>query len=130
MSAHQRRKVVSYREAGFTMKLARVSFQRSNGDVLLSDIYLDQAGQCEYPEWRWGELTGYFTFVIVMSFQVILGGGMLSARAQETGRRRTSGRYRQCRAKTRTLPHRAHFPTPGRWMSDLEVSAQTAAHDC
>ena len=50
VNVHRRREVGSYRETGFTMRLARVSFQKTNGDVLLSNIYLDYAGQYDYSE--------------------------------------------------------------------------------
>jgi hypothetical protein len=44
MNVHRREEVVSYTVipvAGFTTRLGRVSFQKANGDVLLSNVDLD-----------------------------------------------------------------------------------------
>ena len=54
MNLHQRREVVSYmlvHVTGFTMKLGRASFQKADGDVLLSNENLDYVGQYDYLEW-------------------------------------------------------------------------------
>ena len=65
--------------AEFTMRLGHVSFRNADSDILLSNVNLDWVGHYGCLGWRWSELTGYLTFFSVISFQVILSNGMLSA---------------------------------------------------
>ena len=53
-------------------------FHKSNGDILLSDKYLDQAAQYGRFKSRRRELTGNRTFFILIPLQVILSNGILS----------------------------------------------------
>jgi len=52
--------------------------QKLNGDILLGNENLDRAGQHGWVGRRWRELTGSRTFFSVMSFQVMLGNGIVS----------------------------------------------------
>ena len=77
--------------AGFTTRLGRLSFRKLNGDILLSDIDLNQGGQYGWLEWRWRELTGNRTFFAMMFFHVILSNRMLLVLLRlKAGGRRTS----------------------------------------